>query len=211
MKRQTRIKIRRIKYFLTSNIRKVLYFPIAVVKLILSPLYIARAVFFPTKRTKYPRLDKDVYNKFKEVERSLKSLHLLNNDALRKIHALEEITTNHYKSLNALEAEVTLDNKLSKFASEDRINNRLKALEVRIQSINTRLKESGILNDIELIVQPTDEELEAIEADARYSSDFEVVKPKRKEPDFKAEQKALSKQLAKRAEEDKKEGYTFKD
>ena len=185
MKRQTRIKIRRIKYFLTSNIRKVLYFPIAVVKLILSPFYIARAVFFPTKRTKYPRLDKDVYNKFKEVERSLKSLHLLNNDALRKIHALEEITTNHYKSLNALE--------------------------VRIQSINTRLKESGILNDIELIVQPTDEELEAIEADARYSSDFEVVKTKRKEPDFKAEQKALSKQLAKRAEEDKKEGYTFVD
>ena len=164
MKRQTRIKIRRIKYFLTNNIRKVLYFPIAVVKLILSPLYIARAVFFPTKRTKYPRLDKDVYNKFKEVERSLKSLHLLNNDALRKIH-----------------------------------------------NIDTRLKEAGITNNIELIIRPTDEELEAIEADARYSSDFEVVKPNRKEPDFKAEQKALSKQLAKRAEEDKKEGYTFKD
>ncbi len=180
-----------------------------LIKLLLSPFYALGAVFFPRQR--YPRLDKDVYNKFKEVERSLKSLHLLNNDALRKIHTLEEITTNHYKSLNALEAEVTLDNKLSKLASEDRINNRLKALEVRIQSINKRLKEAGIINDIELIVQATDAELEAIEADARYSSDFEVVKPKRKEPDFKAEQKALAKQLSKRAEEDKKEGYTFVD
>ena len=176
MKRQTRIKIRRIKYFLINSIKKVLYFPIALIKLILSPFYVLGAVFFPRgERRKHPRLDGDVYTHLKRIDRRLD----------------------------------WLDNKTSPtgilptmISHELRLNERFKALEDSIKTINTRLKEAGILNDIELIVQPTDEELEAIEADARYSSDFEVVKVNRKEYDYKAEQRAMAKQIAKRAEED---------
>ena len=176
MKRQTRIKIRRIKYFLINSIKKVLYFPIALIKLILSPFYVLGAVFFPRgERRKHPRLDGDVYTHLKRIDRRLD----------------------------------WLDNKTSPtgilptmISHELRLNERFKALEDSIKTINTRLKEAGILNDIELMVQPTDEELEAIEADARYSSDFEVVKVNRKEYDYKAEQRAMAKQIAKRAEED---------
>ena len=72
MKRTNSIKLRRIKYFFGNNIKKILSFPFAVIKLILSPLYIARAVFFPIKRTKHPRLDSDVYNSIKTLEGKFK-------------------------------------------------------------------------------------------------------------------------------------------
>ena len=72
MKRQTRIKIRRIKYFLINSIKKVLYFPIALIKLILSPFYVLGAVFFPRReRRKHPRLDGDVYTHLKRIDRRL--------------------------------------------------------------------------------------------------------------------------------------------
>ena len=94
MKRTNSIKLRRIKYFFGNNIKKILSFPFAVIKLILSPLYIARAVFFPAKRSKYPRLDSDVYNKLnkinKQINDPLGGIKNIQDEHSRYIHKLSK-------------------------------------------------------------------------------------------------------------------------
>jgi len=96
MKRTNSIKLRRIKYFFGNNIKKILSFPFAVIKLILSPLYIARAVFFPAKRSKYPRLDSNVYNELNKINRHI-------NPSKNQIHCLEDNMDMVLNKIKALE------------------------------------------------------------------------------------------------------------
>ena len=104
----------------------------------------------------------------------------------------------------------TIEDKVERYNNQHHSTNNLigDLLTKRIKTLEDKLKakDSGIVKDLtfHMVSEPTDEELHAIELEAMQDDMTNNWQPShRPEPDFKAEQKALAKQIAEQAEEDR--------